>query len=87
MLLTHPVEFRTLVQYWMWYDKRDVTADWDVKNTGWDRESMRKCWAFLDLTSRSFSMVIKQLEGDLARIVSWSLFSSAVLTPFNPTMS
>lgn len=30
---------------------------------------MRKCWDFLDQTSRSFSMVIKDLEGDLARTV------------------
>lgn len=30
---------------------------------------MRKCWDFLDLTSRSFSAVIKELEGDLARTV------------------
>lgn len=31
---------------------------------------MRRCWDFLDMTSRSFSAVIKELEGDLARTVS-----------------
>jgi hypothetical protein len=31
---------------------------------------MRECWSWLDKTSRSFSMVIKELDGDLARVVS-----------------
>ncbi len=31
---------------------------------------MKECWGLLDLTSRSFAMVVKELEGDLARIVS-----------------
>lgn len=31
---------------------------------------MRECWGWLDKTSRSFSMVIKELDGDLARVVS-----------------
>ncbi|KAF8757672.1 Squalene/phytoene synthase [Rhizoctonia solani] len=39
------------------------------ETSGWDRESMRKCWEFLDMTSRSFAAVIKELEGDMARMV------------------
>jgi hypothetical protein len=35
-----------------------------------DREDMKRCWGFLDATSRSFSAVIKELEGDLSRVVS-----------------
>ncbi len=31
---------------------------------------MRECWALLDQTSRSFSMVIKELDDELARVVS-----------------
>lgn len=31
---------------------------------------MKQCWMFLDLTSRSFSAVIKELEGELCRVVS-----------------
>jgi len=31
---------------------------------------MKKCWEMLDLTSRSFAAVIKELEGDLSRVVS-----------------
>ncbi|KAJ3491849.1 hypothetical protein NLI96_g389 [Meripilus lineatus] len=70
LLVTHPLEFRTLLQYYLWHDQRDVSAPAEKENTGWDRESMRKCWHFLDKTSRSFAAVIKQLEGDLARVVS-----------------
>lgn len=70
LLVTHPLEFRTLVQYKLWHNHdRDLTAAKDFENTGWDRKSMRKCWEFLDLTSRSFAGVIKELDGDLARIV------------------
>ena len=71
LAITHPMEFRTLVQFWMYYEqKRDISAQQEHATSGWDRESMRRCWAFLDLTSRSFSAVIKELEGDLARTVS-----------------
>lgn len=71
LLLTHPLEFRTLLQYKIWHEaNRDITSPSEWKNSGWDRQSMRRCWDFLDLTSRSFSGVIKELEGDLARIVS-----------------
>mgnify|MGYP001602227765 FL=1 len=34
-----------------------------------DREDMKQCWKFLDATSRSFAAVIKELEGDLSRVV------------------
>lgn len=69
LLFTHPTEFRTLLQYWLWHDQRDVTVPSEHKYTGWDRLSMRKCWGFLDLTSRSFAAVIQQLEGEMARVV------------------
>ncbi|QRV73496.1 Squalene/phytoene synthase [Ceratobasidium sp. AG-Ba] len=70
LLCTHPNEFRSLVQYKIWHEsKRDITAQQEHDTSGWDRESMRKCWHFLDLTSRSFAAVIKELEGDMARMV------------------
>ncbi|KAJ6480977.1 farnesyl-diphosphate farnesyltransferase [Mycena sanguinolenta] len=70
MLVTHPNEFRTLLQYYIYHEqKRDITAKQEHPTSGWDRASMRRCWEFLDLTSRSFSAVIKELEGDLARVV------------------
>ncbi|KAI0364708.1 squalene synthase [Pilatotrama ljubarskyi] len=70
LLLTHPVEFRTLLQYKLWHEpKRDITSPSEHATSGWDRPTMRRCWAFLDETSRSFSGVIKELEGDLARLI------------------
>lgn len=30
---------------------------------------MKRCWEFLDLTSRSFAAVIHELDGDLSRVV------------------
>ncbi|KAF8217147.1 squalene synthase [Mycena galopus ATCC 62051] len=70
LAVTHPNEFRTLLQYQIYHEqKRDITAKQEHETSGWDRETMRRCWEFLDLTSRSFSAVIKELEGDLARVV------------------
>lgn len=75
LLLTHPIEFRTLLQYKVWHEpKRDITQVSEHPTSGWDRPTMRRCWEFLDQTSRSFSGVIKELEGDLARVVSTQLF-------------
>ncbi|KAG8696594.1 bifunctional farnesyl-diphosphate farnesyltransferase/squalene synthase, partial [Ceratobasidium sp. 423] len=70
LLCTHPNEFRSLIQYKLWHEaKRDITAQREHETSGWDRESMRRCWEFLDMTSRSFAAVIKELEGDMARMV------------------
>ncbi|KAJ7736549.1 farnesyl-diphosphate farnesyltransferase [Mycena maculata] len=70
LLATHPLEFRTLLQYYIYhYQKRDITAKHEHATSGWDRPSMRRCWELLDLTSRSYSSVIKEPEGDLARLV------------------
>jgi farnesyl-diphosphate farnesyltransferase len=70
LLCTHPNEFRSLVQYKIWHEaKRDITSQREHETSGWDRESMRRCWEFLDMTSRSFAAVIKELEGDMARMV------------------
>jgi len=71
LLLTHPLEFKVLLQFWLYHEQsRDIAALKEHPSSGWDRPSMRRCWEFLDLTSRSFSAVIKELEGDLARTVS-----------------
>ncbi|TRM57833.1 isoprenoid synthase domain-containing protein [Schizophyllum amplum] len=70
MALTHPNEFKTLVQFYIHHEqKRDITAMQEHATSGWDRKTMRRCWDFLDMTSRSFAAVIKELEGDLARVV------------------
>jgi farnesyl-diphosphate farnesyltransferase len=80
LLLTHPDEFRTLIQFWLYHEKkRDLTAQQEHPTSGWDRQSMRRCWYFLDMTSRSFSAVIKELDGDLARTVSECLLPGNIL--------
>lgn len=68
-LLTIQGELRSMLGFKIWHDKRDITDPTQVPFTGYDRESMRRCWDLLDQTSRSFAMVIKELEGDLARVV------------------
>lgn len=78
LALIHPIEFRSLIQYKLWHEQqRDLTATKEHANSGWDRESMRECWDFLDRTSRSFAAVIKQLDGDLARTVSINVISAS----------
>jgi farnesyl-diphosphate farnesyltransferase len=74
LALTHPNEFRILLQFWNFYlPKRDITKKEEHATSGWDRPTMRRCWELLDHSSRSFSAVIKELDGDLARVVSLSL--------------
>jgi farnesyl-diphosphate farnesyltransferase len=59
-----------VVNYKIWHDNtRDITNPKEFGTSFYDRPSMRMCWDLLDQTSRSFSMVIKELEGDLARTV------------------
>jgi farnesyl-diphosphate farnesyltransferase len=70
LAITHPFEFRTLVQFYLYHHQnRDITSEREHATSGYDRPTMRRCWEFLDLTSRSFSAVIKELDGDLARTV------------------
>lgn len=68
LLLHHPGEFRTLVSYKLLHDPlNDITQD--ASASGWDREQMRACWHLLDMTSRSFAAVIKELKAELARVI------------------
>lgn len=77
LALTHPNDFRILLQFWNFYlPKRDITKKEEHPSSGWDRPTMRRCWELLDHSSRSFSAVIKELDGDLARVVSLSSLSS-----------
>ncbi|KAJ7597732.1 squalene synthase [Mycena floridula] len=64
LLITHPLEFRTLLQFKLYHDFRH-----DFEKEQIDRASMKRCWEFLDLTSRSFAAVVKEVEGDLARTI------------------
>ncbi|KAK4683512.1 farnesyl-diphosphate farnesyltransferase, partial [Tremellales sp. Uapishka_1] len=70
LAFTHPNELRAMINWSVWHDAtRDITAPSEYATSGYDRPSMKRCWELLDQTSRSFSMVIKELEGDLARTV------------------
>ncbi|WFD44327.1 squalene synthase [Malassezia psittaci] len=66
--ILHPVEFRALITYKIW---RDPVHDFkkNPEASGYDRERMRECWKFLDMTSRSFAAVIKELKGELSRVI------------------
>jgi farnesyl-diphosphate farnesyltransferase len=68
LLVTHPLEFHTLLQFHIYHErkKRDIR---EHPTSGWDRASMRRCWELLDMTSRIYSSVITELEGELARVV------------------
>ncbi|KAF7378183.1 Squalene synthase [Mycena sanguinolenta] len=70
MMIAHPNEVPILLQYYIYHKpKRDITAKQEHPTSGWDRASMRRCWEFLDAAGRSYSAVIKELEGELARVV------------------
>ncbi|KAI5116930.1 hypothetical protein M0805_005563 [Coniferiporia weirii] len=70
LLFTHPNEFRILAQFWLYHEQhRDITSAAEHATSGYDRPTMQRCWHFLDLTSRSFSAVIKEVDGDLARVI------------------
>ncbi|KAH7099749.1 isoprenoid synthase domain-containing protein [Auriculariales sp. MPI-PUGE-AT-0066] len=71
LAMLHPFEFSTLIKYKLFYEpKRDVTRPSEYPITGYDRESMKKCWMFLDMTSRSFTTVVKELNGELVRVIA-----------------
>lgn len=68
MGLSHPQELRSMISYKVWRDPlNDIKQNPEA--SGWDRERMRDCWGFLDLTSRSFAAVIKELKGELSRVI------------------
>lgn len=67
LAVSHPSELRALIHYKVWRDPLN-----DIKSnpaSGWDRPSMQRCWHLLDATSRSFAAVIKELEGELCRVI------------------
>lgn len=57
--LVHPSELRAIIQWKVWHNP--------VHERDEDKEpiSLRKCFDFLDMTSRSFSAVIKELHPEL----------------------
>lgn len=66
--VTHPSELRSLLAY-----KAHLGASLSQlkasPDAGWERATMRECWGYLDLTSRSFAAVVKELKGEMVRVV------------------
>lgn len=65
--VTHPNELRSVINWAIWRDPTQRIEE--LKESGFDRPEMRRCWELLDLTSRSFAAVIKELEGELCRVI------------------
>ncbi|EER40124.1 squalene synthetase [Histoplasma capsulatum H143] len=57
--LVHPQELRSIIQWKMWHNP---VHERDEKNVS---ETQKKCFEFLELTSRSFSAVIMELHPEL----------------------
>ena len=58
-LLTHPSELRAAIQWSVWHDplhERDPASE---------TPNLKKCYDFLEQTSRSFSKVIQELQPEL----------------------
>ncbi|GAA5921869.1 hypothetical protein JCM1841_000951 [Sporobolomyces salmonicolor] len=66
--LTHPSEAKHIITYKLWRDPLNKIDE--NPESGWDRPDMKKCWGYLDATSRSFSAVIHELDGDLSRVIA-----------------
>ncbi|GAA6001796.1 hypothetical protein JCM10207_002324 [Rhodosporidiobolus poonsookiae] len=66
--LTRPTEVKAIITYKLWRDPLNSIEQ--NPDSGWDREDMKKCWKFLDATSRSFAAVIHELDGDLSRVIA-----------------
>ncbi|CCG81491.1 Probable squalene synthase [Taphrina deformans PYCC 5710] len=58
-LLRHPTEARAVVQYKIWHDPLNARVPEK------ECETLRRCYELLDLTSRSFSAVIQELDPEL----------------------
>lgn len=58
-LLAHPTELRAAIQY---FGFRQSLYPFDISNSP---ESLKKCYEYLNITSRSFAAVIKELHPEL----------------------
>lgn len=67
LAVRHPQELKAVVNRKVWYEPPNLEEDSAI--TRFNEPNMKACWKFLDQTSRSFSAVIKELDGELSRIV------------------
>jgi len=74
--LTHPTELRAVIQYSLWHEPlhaRDLSTE---------SEEMRRCYELLKMTSRSFAMVIQELQPELRTPVQPPLPCFLTALPF-----
>ncbi|KAH8914156.1 farnesyl-diphosphate farnesyltransferase, partial [Atractiella rhizophila] len=67
-LLLHPTDLRALINYKIWHEPLRRLED-DLETSRYDQPTMKRCYELLDHSSRSFAMVIKELEAELGRVV------------------
>jgi farnesyl-diphosphate farnesyltransferase len=65
-LAIHPSELRAVIQWSLYHDPLHD------RNKATESPNLKKCFDFLDVTSRSFSMVIQELRPELRIPVSQS---------------
>lgn len=65
--VTHPAELRSVINWTVWRDPTQRIEE--LEESGYKRPEMKRCWELLDMTSRSFAAVIKELEGELCRVI------------------
>ncbi|KAL1895687.1 bifunctional farnesyl-diphosphate farnesyltransferase/squalene synthase [Sporothrix stenoceras] len=58
-LLVHPKQLRSIIQWKVWHDPVHI------RDPSKESETERACFKYLDLTSRSFAAVIKELNPEL----------------------
>ena len=70
-VIKHPLEYRILAQYSVYHEpRRDITSPLDYATTRYNEPTMRRCWDTLDNTAGIYASVVKELDGNLARVVS-----------------
>ena len=79
IFLKYPLEFnfKTLIQFCLYYLKRRNSVWKEHPSSGWDRQTMRRCWELLDMSDKRVCMLAKQLDGDLLRVVSYAQFTAS----------
>ena len=75
IFLKHPLDFKTLVQFYLFYHWKRRNSAWKERpgNSGWDRHTRRRCWELFEMTDKATCTIIKWLDGDLARTVSYDV--------------
>lgn len=86
LLFTHPLKFWSILQFYIFYKLRSASIK-KAPASGWHRNTMRRAWELMELTSRSFSAMVVTLDADVAQVVSCLILNVFVIisiTSSNP---